>query len=188
MRIRSSSQTYGAVAIGLHWAIVVLVAACWVTGQFGEALPRSQHKAALFVHISLGVAALGLTLVRLIWRLIDTPPAPEPTTLGSPSLTVWATRAGQAMHLLMYVLLLAIPVFGIVTQFGRGNALPLFGLIDIASPWVGDRAFAHSMKEVHEVLANAMLALVGLHAAAALVHHYALHDRTLLRMVPWARG
>jgi cytochrome b561 len=74
-----------------------------------------------------------------------------------------------------------------VLQFARGHALPVFGLAEIASPWAADRSFAHNVKEVHETLANALLLLVGLHAAAALVHHYVLHDRTLTRMLPGSR-
>jgi cytochrome b561 len=60
----------------------------------------------------------------------------------------------------------------------------LFGLSQIPSPWLADRAFARSAKEVHEVLANALVILAGLHAAAALVHHWIFRDRTLVRMLP----
>jgi cytochrome b561 len=37
---------------------------------------------------------------------------------------------------------------------------------------------------VHELLANALLILAGLHACAALIHHYVFRDRTLVRMLP----
>ncbi len=90
--------------------------------------------------------------------------------------------------MIIYALLIAIPVVGIVTLFARGHALPFFGLLEIASPWPADRAFAHKITEVHELLANAMMSLTGLHAAAALVHHYVLRDRTLLRMLPRFRS
>jgi len=49
---------------------------------------------------------------------------------------------------------------------------------------VKDRAFARSVTEVHEILANALVILAGLHAVAALVHHWILRDRTLARMLP----
>jgi cytochrome b561 len=71
-----------------------------------------------------------------------------------------------------------------VTQFARGDAVSIFGLYEIASPWVKDRAFARSVTEVHEILANALVILAGLHAVAALVHHWILRDRTLARMLP----
>jgi cytochrome b561 len=63
----------------------------------------------------------------------------------------------------------------------------LFGLTEIASPWVRDRAFARSVKEIHEVMANALIILATLHAVAALLHHWVLRDRTLVRMLPQFR-
>jgi cytochrome b561 len=73
---------------------------------------------------------------------------------------------------------------GITLQFARGDALPLFGLLEIASPWSADCALTRSLKGIHEVLANALMIIAGLHAAAALAHHYIFRDRTLLRMLP----
>lgn len=77
-----------------------------------------------------------------------------------------------------------VPVVGIVLQFARGEALWIFGLYEIASPWTKDRAFASSVNEAHELLANALVILAGLHVAAALIHHWVFRDRTFVRMLP----
>ena len=69
-------------------------------------------------------------------------------------------------------------------QFARGEALPLYGLLEFPSPWMRDRAFAGSIKEIHETLANTLMILAGLHTSAALVHHWVFWDRTLKRMLP----
>jgi cytochrome b561 len=61
--------------------------------------------------------------------------------------------------------------------------LPVFGLFDIASPWPADRAFSRSVREIHELLADAAMILAGIHAAAALAHHWLFRDR----MLPSAR-
>ncbi|TPQ25714.1 cytochrome B [Bradyrhizobium guangdongense] len=182
MHVRNSPDGYGAVAMTLHWAVVILVFCAWLTGQFGDVLPRGpQREAGEFIHIFLGLAILALVAARLFWRLAD-PPPPEDPAIGR-----WSERAARAIHYMMYALLVAAPIAGIALQFARGHALPVFGLFEIASPWVADRSFARNVKEVHETLANALLLLVGLHAAAALVHHYVLHDRTLTRMLPGSR-
>jgi cytochrome b561 len=81
-------------------------------------------------------------------------------------------------------LLIAVPIAGILSQFARGNALPLFGIGEIPSPWIRDRAFAHNVTEVHEILANALVVVASFHAAAALVHHFVFRDNTLARMLP----
>lgn len=180
MQFRNSSDGYGAIARAFHWLTVGLVLLAWMLGTFGDAFPKGAARATgLMVHISAGLAILAILLPRLLWRLVDQAPASEPTRLG-----IWMDRAGRLAHFALYALLFAIPVSGIVLQFARGNALPLFGLFEIASPWVADRASAHTVKEVHELLANALGVLAALHAIAALYHHWVLRDRTLLRMLP----
>jgi len=179
MLVRNSPKSYGSVAIAMHWAVVVLVLGAALTGLFGDDLPKgSVRQTGLFAHISFGLAILGFAFARLFWRLADPPPAPVDSKLGP-----WGQLAGQIAHYAIYGLLIAIPVVGIMVQFARGEPLPVYGLFDIGSPWTADRAFAHEVKEVHEALANALMALVGLHAAAALLHHY-VFNRTLVRMLP----
>ena len=180
MRVRNSSQGYGAIAMALHWIVVALVLGAWVSGQFGDELPRGMpRELGLFVHMSLGLAIVAFVVARLFWRLSDPPPAPEESPLGA-----WGERAAKAVQFAIYVLLIAVPVVGVLAQFARGHGLPVFGLFEIASPWAADRNFARDVREVHEMLANAFLILAGLHAAAALLHHYLLRDRTLERMLP----
>jgi cytochrome b561 len=177
MRLTNSKHHFGAVPQFLHWAIAALVITAWLLGQFVDDLPRG----ALWIHTSTGLAILLLLVVRLGWRMIDPPPQPEPTVLGP-----WLDHAGRLAHYALYLLLILVPAVGIVVQFARGDALSIFGLYEIASPWVKDRGFARSVTEVHEVLANALVVLAALHATAALVHHWVFRDRTLVRMLPGA--
>jgi cytochrome b561 len=184
MQIRNSSDGYGAIAMALHWATAVLVLAAWLLGQFGDDLPRgAARETGLFIHISFGLAIVALAVARLFWRLSNPPPAPEKSPLGA-----FGDCAAKAVHYVIYALLIAIPIVGIAAQFARGHALPVFGLFEIGSPWAADRTFAHNVTEIHETLANALMIVVGLHAAAALAHHYILRDRTLLRMLPRAHA
>lgn len=180
MRFRNSPYGYGAIPQILHWLTVGLVVLAWELGEFGNALPKGAARAAgLFVHNSAGLAILAVLVVRLLWRLVDPPPPPEPTVLGK-----WLDHVGRLAHHALYALLIVTPIAGIVLQFARGDALPLFGLSEIPSPWPANRPFARTVKEIHEVLANALVILAAFHAAAALVHHWLFRDRTLVRMLP----
>lgn len=184
MRIFNTAERYGPVVQFMHWATVILVVCGWLLGTFGDDLPRGAvRNAGLFIHMSAGLLVLGILVLRLLWRVIDTPPAPEKTPLG-PRLD----HAGRLAHVILYALLVAVPLAGIAAQFARGRPIPMFGIGQIASPWVADRAFAHSVTEVHELLANALMAVAALHAAAALAHHYLFRDRTLARMLPGTRS
>ena len=183
MQVFNTSQRYGAVVQVLHWATVVLVVAAWLLGTFGDDLPRGAARdAGLYIHMTAGLTVIAIVVLRMLWRTVDAPPAPEKTPLGP-----WLDRAGRLAHLVLYVLLIAVPIVGIAAQFARGRPVPLFGLGEIASPWAADRAFARSVTEVHELLANTLLAVACLHAAAALAHHWLFRDRTLTRMLPGAR-
>ena len=180
MQWRNSPTCYGAVSQALHWLVVILVIVAWLLGILGEDLPRGAARdTGRFVHILAGLALLGLVVLRFIWRMSDPPPPAETTALGR-----WADRAAWLTHHVLYLRLIAVPIVGVIAQFARGDALPVFGLFELASPWPADRAFARSVREVHEVLAHALVLLAALHAAAALVHHWVLHDRTLMRMLP----
>ena len=182
MRLTNSEERYGAIPQLLHWAMVLLVITAWLLGEFGDDLPRGAARASgMFVHTFAGLAILLLLIVRLGWRIVDPPPRPESTPLGP-----WLDLVGRFAHYTLYALLIVVPAVGIVLQFACGDALSIFGLYEIASPWTNDRAFASSVSEVHELLANALVILAGLHAAAALIHHWVFRDRTLVRMLPGA--
>src|SRR5690349_1160726 len=75
MQWRNSAQGYGAVPQMLHWITVVLVLLAWSLGQFDDVFPKGAARAAsLFVHITAGLAVVGILLLRLLWRIADPPP------------------------------------------------------------------------------------------------------------------
>jgi cytochrome b561 len=179
---------YGLAPRFLHWLTVILVIVAWTLGTFGDDLPKGAARdAGLFVHISAGLVILIALIMRLAWRAVEPPPPVESNEFGR-WLGAFADPAARLAHYTLYALLIAVPIAGIVAQFARGNALPLFGIAEIASPWLRDRAFAHSVTEIHEILANALVIVAIFHAAAALVHHFVFRDNTLFRMLPGDKG
>jgi cytochrome b561 len=184
MQMNNPIDRYGAAPRLLHWLTVILVMLAWTLGTFGDDLPKGAARdTGLFAHISAGLVILMALVLRLVWRAAEPPPPPEPNEFGR-WLGAFADPAARLAHYTLYALLIAVPIAGIVAQFARGNALPLFGIAEIASPWVRDRAFAHNVTEIHEILANALVIVAGFHAAAALVHHFVFRDNTLIRMLP----
>ncbi|GEP56785.1 cytochrome b [Reyranella soli] len=181
MATLEGQTSYGPVAKSLHWIAAVCVLLAWAIGNIGDEIPRASEATALTIHMWLGFAVLAILVLRLVARVASHPSSD--TTSFSP----WLNYLATASHWLLYALMAAVPVVGIVLQFARGEALSVFGLLHIASPWLADRAFAHSLKEVHEFLANAMVIVAALHIAAALFHHFILRDRTLQRMLPQRR-
>src|ERR1051325_1125637 len=131
MQLRNSEDAYGVMPQAMHWITVALVILAWFLGQFDDIFPKGAARAAsLFVHVSAGLAVIGILSLRLFWRLADPPPPIEHTILGA-----WLDSGGRLTHYALYALLVAVPISGIVLQFARGDALPLFGLTEITSPW-----------------------------------------------------
>ncbi len=179
MQLVNSKTHYGALPQIIHWLTAIFVAAGWLLGTFIDDFSRPVHAAMLVVHMALGQCVIALLVIRLAWRFVDPPPPPEQTRFGR-----LQQLAATLIHYVLYALLLAVPCLGIIVQLTRGNALPIFGVWDILSPWHANRALARSVLKVHEYLANTLVALAALHAAAALMHHWVLGDRTLVRMLP----
>ena len=180
----AASNGYGPVAKSLHWATVLLVVIAWTLGMFGEELSEeSAQGSRSLTHIWIGLTVLVVALVRIPWRIANPPPKIVATEFGR-WLVEWTDPASRLMHYALYGLLVVVPAFGIALQFAQGHSLPLFGLGEIPSPWLADKAFAHSVKEAHEILANLLVILAVFHMAAALVHHIVFGDNTLRRMLP----
>jgi cytochrome b561 len=160
----------------LHWFSAMLVVALWTIGQTVDVFPNGPLRIDYrSVHIVLGVL-LGLVLVvRLAWRLTRRdilPPIDHGLLLVVARTTHWA----------LYALLIATVVFGFAYVWTRGDSI--FNAFQIPQMVPGDRALSHQIGNWHALAANALLIVAGMHAAAALVHHYILRDATLRRMLP----
>ncbi len=127
MQALKSANRHGVVPQFLHWITVALVILAWTLGIFGDDLPKGNVRATgLFVHISAGLLILVALITRLVWRVADPPPPPESNEFGR-WLGAFADPAARLAHYVLYALLVIVPVVGIVAQFARGDALPLFG-------------------------------------------------------------
>ena len=89
----------------------------------------------------------------------------------------------KAMHGLLYLMMIGLPLLGWLTLNASGKPVPFFGL-QLPSLIEENKALAKALKEFHEQAGKAGYILIGLHAAAALVHHYIKRDNTLIRMLP----
>lgn len=171
------SGNYDNVAVALHWIIVLFIVGLVTSAQIAEGLQGPQRGMILGWHKAGGVIVLGLVVLRLLWRI--THPAPQPIKT-SPALDMIA----NVVHRVFYLLLLAMPIAGLCMSFYYGRGVDLLGIPPLFEKNV---ELAKTFGAAHGMIMNAILALVLLHASAALWHHYARHDGTLARMVPWLR-
>ena len=125
-----------------------------------------------------GLLLAGLMLWRVVLRGLRGAPG-LPGEMSAPERT-----AAKIGHFVLYALLIAIPVLGILLTWFRGDALTFFGLVTVPAPFAPDRTTARTIRELHSLCANGILIAAGLHAAAALYHHFIRRDAILTRMLP----
>lgn len=175
-----ASDRYDRGAIWFHWVIALLVILNLAIGLLHESLLEGV-KSAMPLHKSIGLTVIVLTLARIAWRLTHRPPR------HSPPLPPLERRAAGATHFLLYALMLALPLTGWAMMSGSPRPLAWFGLFDVPLLPVG-KAASGAAHDAHGLLGWLMLALVALHIAAALRHHYLLRDGVLARMLPGRRA
>lgn len=177
---------YSNVAKFLHWTIAILILGLFVGGKFMTHLPLdTQMRFIIYqVHKSIGFIILGLSLYRLYWRLSHPVPAlPE-------GMTKLEQRIAPITHWLFYGFMILVPLAGwlyvsaIPEDSGHYFDTKIFFVIPVFH-WPLPKAdwLADAFDNAHGALATAMIALVVLHVAAGLKHHYVNRDNTLLRML-----
>src|SRR5262249_50973901 len=186
MPLRNSAERYGAVAILLHWLMAIVLVVLIATGLYMVRLPDAgfdtKKISLILYHKQLGMLALALAALRLAWRLGNVLPRLVE------QLPDWQKLAARFAHLAFYALMLALPLTGWMMSSATGIPVSLFGWFDLPDLVAySERAF-HAFIGIHKWLAYALLALIAVHAAPALRHHWGLRDETLTKMWPGARS
>ena len=174
--VPAQPERYDTRTVTLHWISAALVACLWIAGQCIDFFPKGTPRITVrSLHITAGIM-LGIVLaMRLLWRFGGGVRLP-------PSDTGAAGKLASGIHHLLYLLMGVIVVVGLACVWFRGDTL--FNLFTVPAFEPGNKELAHNAVEFHGLLANILLAVAGLHAAAALWHHLMLKDSVLQRMWP----
>lgn len=177
------SHRYTTLAMVLHWLSVLAVAGLLALGWYMSDLPLSPQRLKLYNwHKWAGVTLLGLSSLRVLWRLTHRPPAMPPQILEhSPA---WQLRLADATHLALYGLLLAVPLIGWAYSSAAGFPIVLFGVLPLPDLLPKDQDWAKLIKPMHALGAYTLCVLTVLHLAAALKHQFVDRDGLLQRMWP----
>ncbi|QTO51263.1 cytochrome b [Burkholderia latens] len=175
--ILAKQTRYSSPAIFFHWAIFLLVALAYLAIEIRG--PKGSDSRVFWtnVHFLAGTSVLALSVLRVLWRVVSRVPEPIPQA----ALLKWLSTLA---HFALYVFIIAQPLLGIMTINMGGKPVSL--------DWIGvsftlfgpDKALRPTIKEAHELIGNAFYFVIGLHALAALYHHFIRRDDVLRRMVP----
>ncbi|MEO6030724.1 MAG: cytochrome b [Burkholderiaceae bacterium] len=175
----TATLRYGSLSIALHWLMLALIAAVYACIELHDLFPKGSatRDAVKSWHFMLGLSVLLLVGVRLVVRWLGSTPSIEPP------LSAWQSRAARAGHVVLYAFMIGMPIMGWLTLSASGKVIPFFGA-ELPALIGVNKELGKSIKEIHETIGTAGFYLIGLHAAAALYHHYVRRDSTLVRMLP----
>ncbi len=180
MSVEKPGSSYTGIAIGLHWLIAVAIVGSFSLGLYMADLPLSPQKLKLYSwHKWVGVSIFLFVLLRLGWRLTHRPPAMPP---GMPA---WQVKAAAATHVLLYVLMFAVPLSGWLMSSAKGFQTVWFGVLPLPDLLDKNKELGDLLQQVHMLLNFSMAALVVAHLGAALKHHFLDRDDMLARMIPF---
>lgn len=172
----SLTPRYDRATIYLHWATAVLVVVLWGIGQTIDFFPKGDMRDGYrTLHIACGVTLAVIVFVRLMWRIGGGSKLPDASAglLG---------KAAALVHRLLYAMLVSSLSLGLFNLWQRGDMVVFVGRIPAFDP--DNKWLSETVGDLHALSANWIMILAGLHAAAALFHHYILRDDVLRRMSP----
>ena len=185
MNWRNTTDRYGSLSIGMHWLMLLLLIGVYAVINLHDlAAKGSALRADLKTwHFVLGMSVLVLVAVRLATRLFSGP-APR----IEPAIPLWQHRLSGLIHVALYVFMLGMPLLGWFAVSAKGDPILFYGMQLPMPMLIGqDKDLYKSLKDIHQTIGTVGYYLIGLHAAAALFHHYVMRDNTLLRMLPARR-
>ncbi len=169
---------YNAPARVLHWLIALLIALEFVLAWLMPNIHRGTQPTGLVAwHIGVGTTILVLMALRIVWRLVGGAPAMLPAPR-------WQLRAAHAVHGLLYLGFIALPLLGWANASARGWAVHLAGVFALPALAAQGAGWARAAGDVHQVVGYGLLGLIGLHVLAALQHQFIVGDDVMRRMWP----
>lgn len=196
--MNQDSSRYTKPAVILHWLIALVVIAMFALGWYMTELPKEAAKQTAFdlfdlgvytwhlaeeasprnfyfnLHKSIGVTLLALIALRVLWRVSHRPPA------LLTSYKAWEKKLATGMHHLLYLLMVAMPVSGLIMAMSGKYGVKWFGIDIIAG--LDNSTLRDIFKEAHEIVGVIFLSAIILHILGALKHKWIDKDGTMKRM------
>lgn len=178
MGYKNTQDSYGVVSKFFHWAIALLILGVIIVGLYMTSISYSPEKLELYArHKSFGLVVLWLAGLRILWLIITRPPKAHSDHQG------WERILAKLAHVFLYVAMIGMPLSGWLMSSAGDYPVPFFGIQmpDLIGKNPSAAGFFH---DVHEIIGYLLIAVIGLHAAGALKHHFFDADDTLERMMP----
>lgn len=174
------SARYSPTLRALHALMALLILGnLWLGLSLESISPMSRKFQAFSWHKLMGLIVLVLLLARVLWRWRHGAPA-WPTSLPN-----WQRMAAKIGHALLYALMFAVPVSGWLYHSATGLKLRWFGWLSVPNLIAPNPTLKPILQTLHVGLCWTLMAVLILHIAAALKHHFWDRELPLGRMFSW---
>lgn len=174
-----NAARYDRITIVLHWATAILVVGQFTSAHIWQQFQRGAplRLGLISTHIAFGMLLAAVIIARIGWRFLNRGKVP-------PAVSGLQHLAASTVHFLLYGLLICQVALGFVLGWAVNLPLSFFGLFTIPPIIMIAPDLRQTIATLHNDVAWLIIAVAGVHAAAALLHHYVLRDHVLLRMIP----
>ncbi len=171
--INSNVQKWSVSSRLFHWISAVLLLVTWIMmllySNFDSKLYISLHKA-------FGISLLFWMIARVINRVFTTAPPSVP-------MPKWQKLLSQLSHFVLYALLIAMPLAGLLMSVYGGRPVDIFGLFQIPVFVTPDRSAARFYNDLHtNIIWPMIIAFTVIHIGAALYHQFIKKDNIISRI------
>ena len=181
--LKNTDNSYGVVAKSFHWILFFMLTFSVVAGNFLASMPKGPEKLqAAAMHKSFGVIILLLILARFAWKLSN------PTPKASNDATPVEERLAHGMHWLLYALMFAQPLSGILMTQSAGYPVSVFGLFELPALVDKSPSSAEFFRDAHGVIWIVLALSVFGHVGAAMFHHFVRKDDVLRSMTAGSKA
>lgn len=187
MQTATQARRYSTVAIWLHWSIALLIIANLLVGSVMESQPAPLKGTLVGLHAAAGLLVLLLSVLRVIWRLMNPPPP------LSQSMAWWESLSAHVAHYALYILMIGMPLAGWailsahpirpgggVTLFANVKMPPLLFISRWQDPF--QKTMHDRFVDIHYVGAWILFGVLLLHIAGALKHQFIDREPEFARM------
>ncbi|WP_295894483.1 cytochrome b [uncultured Vibrio sp.] len=161
----------------LHWLTGLSFIGVLIVGLIMTEMERGPDKFELMgYHKSIGILILVVAIVRIAWRIKE---GKLPSLGTSPA---WQEKIAHAVHGILLLATLAMPISGIVMSAAGGRAVDVFGMVLINE---GDKIewLQELGSFIHHSAVNIIIAVLVLHVLGAIKHQFIDKDGTISRML-----
>lgn len=173
------SRKFAPSQILFHWTIFILIVLTYAAMELKGFIPKGSNARDWMkvAHYTMGVSIMILMIIRIVLKVTHK----DPDIVPNPPR--WQTIISKSVHGILYLMFISLPLLGVLSLYYGNIGWSFFSY---PMPVAGEEniVMQHDLKEIHELIANTGYFIVGLHAAAALFHHYIMRDNTLTRMTP----